>query len=68
MADLFLYSYEPDFVHPQKSKFKKQRTSFNLTVHYINDFISFNNPRFNDYIDGIYPKELEIKDTTYAPK
>ena len=26
------------------------------------------NPKFNDYIDVIYPKELEIKDTTYAPK
>ena len=23
---------------------------------------------FNDYIDVIYPKELEIKDTTGAPK
>ena len=27
-----------------------------------------NNPKFNDYIDVIYPKELEIKDTTGAPK
>ena len=27
-----------------------------------------NNPKFNDYIDVIYPKELEIKDTTDAPK
>ena len=24
--------------------------------------------KFNDYIDVIYPKELEIKDTTGAPK
>ena len=26
--------------------------------------LSLNNPKFNDYIDVIYPKELEIKDTT----
>ena len=24
--------------------------------------------KFNDYIDVIYPEELEIKDTTDAPK
>ena len=27
-----------------------------------------NNPRFNYYIDVNYPNELEIKDTTDAPK
>ena len=27
-----------------------------------------NNPKFNDYIDVIYLKELDIKDTTDAPK
>ena len=27
-----------------------------------------NKPKFNDYIDVIYPKEREIKDTTDAPK
>ena len=27
-----------------------------------------NNPKFNDYIDVIYLKELEIKDTADAPK
>ena len=26
------------------------------------------NNEFNEYIDVIYPKELEIKDTTDAPK
>ena len=49
-------------------KFKKQKTSFNLTFRYIDDVISLNNPNFSDYIDVIYPKELEIKDTTDAPK
>ena len=27
-----------------------------------------NNPKLNDYIDAIYSQELEIKDTTDAPK
>ena len=27
-----------------------------------------NSPKFNDYMDVIYPKELEIKDTTDSPK
>ena len=68
VADLFLYSYESDFVqHLQKSKLKKQKTSFNLTFHYIEDVLSLNNPKFNDYIDVIYPKELEIKDITVPP-
>ena len=38
------------------SKFKKPKKSFNLTIHYIDDVISMNNPKFNDYIDVIYPK------------
>ena len=41
------------YIHKRVSSRNKEH----LTVHYI-----------NDYIDGIYPKELEIKDTTYAPK
>ena len=50
------------------SKFQKQKkTSCNLTFRYIDDVLSLNNPKFNDYIDVIYPKELEIN-TTDAPK
>ena len=60
---------EADFVqHLQKSKFKKQKTSFNLTFRYIDDVLSLNNPKFNDYIDVIYTEELEIKENTYTPK
>ena len=55
VADFLLYSYEADFVqHLQKSKFKKQK--------------SLNNPKFNYYIDVIYPLKFEIKDTADAPK
>ena len=45
---------------------RNQKTSFNLTFRYKDDVLSLNNPKFNDYI-VIYPKELEIKDTTDAP-
>ena len=48
VADLFLYSFQADFVqHLQKSKFKKQITSFNLTFHYIYDVLSLNNTKLN---------------------
>ena len=65
LADLFLYSYEADFVqHLQKSKSRKQRKSFNLTFRYIDDVLSLSNPKFGDYINVIYPQELQIQDTT----
>ena len=31
---------------------------------YINDVLSLNNSKFGDFVDRIYPIELEIKDTT----
>ena len=71
VVDLFLYSYEADFVqHLQKIKFKKSKASFNLTYRYryMDKVISLNNPKFNDYINIIYPEELNIKHTTDAPK
>ena len=43
-------------------------TVFNFSVRYIDDVLSLNNSRFSDYLHLIYPKELEIKDTTDSPK
>jgi hypothetical protein len=63
LADLFLYSYEVDFILLQKNENKLAR-SFNFTFRYIDDVLSLNNSRFGDFIDRIYPIELEIKDTT----
>jgi hypothetical protein len=68
LADLFLYSYESEFIqHLQKSGAKKQCHSFNLTFRYIDDVLSINNPKFSEYLDVIYPSELEIKDTSDSP-
>jgi hypothetical protein len=35
---------------------------------YIDDVLSINNSRLGDFVDCIYPVELEIKDTTYTDR
>ena len=42
---------------------KKLAQSLNYMFHYIDDVLSLNNSRFGDFVDRIYPIELEIKDT-----
>jgi hypothetical protein len=65
LADLFLYLYEADFIQGLlKKNEKKLARSFNFTFRYIDDVLSRNNSRFGDFVDRIYPIELEIKDTT----
>ena len=64
-ADLFLYSYEADFIQGVLKKNKKKLArSFNLTFCYIDVVLSRNNSMFGDFVDRIFPIELEIKDTT----
>jgi hypothetical protein len=65
LADLFLYSYDADFIQGLLKKTEeKLARSFNFTFRYIDDVLSLNNSRFGEFIDRIYPIELEIKDTT----
>ena len=64
LPDLFLYSYEADLQGLLKKNEKKLDRSFNFTFRYIDDVLSLNNSRFGDFVDRIYPIELEIKDTT----
>ena len=67
LADLFLYSYEAEFIQTLiKSGKQHLAKSFHYTYRYIDDVLSFNNPKFGNYIVDIYPAELEIKDTTHA--
>ena len=64
LAELILYSYEGDFIQGLlKKNEKKLARSFNFTFRYIDDVLSLNS-RFGDFVDRIYPIELEIKDTT----
>ena len=68
-ADLFLYSYEAEFVQGLLKSGKKQLAqSFSFTYRYIDDVLSLNNSKFSDYLDFIYPSELGIKDTTESTK
>ena len=65
LADLFLYSYEAEFIQKLlHEKNKSLAVAFNSTFRYIDDVLSINNDRFHSYVDSIYPSELEIKDTT----
>ena len=65
LADIFLYSYEAEFIQSLISTGRKQLASrFNFTYRYIDDVLSMNNPEFENYLGQMYPVELEIKDTT----
>jgi hypothetical protein len=63
LADLFLYSYDADFIQGLLNKNeKKLARSFHFTFRHIDDVLSLNNSRFGDFVDLIYLIELEIKD------
>ena len=65
LGDIFLYSYEAEFIQSLLSTDRKQLASrFNFTYRYIDDVLSINNPEFENYLGQVYPIELEIKDTT----
>ena len=57
LTGLFLYSYEIDCIQGLLKKTeKKLARSFNFTFRY-------NNCKFGDFVDRIYPIEHDIKDT-----
>ena len=65
LADIFLYSYEAEFIQSLLSTWKKKLASqFNFTYRYIDDVLSINNGDFENYLGQMYPADLEIKDTT----
>ena len=65
LADIFLYSYEAEFIQSLLSTGKKKIASqFNFTYRNIDDVLSINYPDFENYLGQMYPAELEIKDTT----
>ena len=68
LADLFLDSYENEFLDKLiKEGKRKLARKFNLSYHYIDDLIIFNNTRLKEFISDIYSKELtisEIKEST----
>ena len=64
LENLFLYSYEFEFLRSMKKSNKKLAKAFNLTSRYIDDLISINNPRFKQFLKDIYPKELVVAETS----
>ena len=65
LADLFLYSYEANFIQQLLAKKKKKiAQKFNYTFRYIDDVLSLSNSEFEKYLHQIYPKELNITNTT----
>ena len=65
LSHLFLYSYEAEFIQTLiKSGKRHLPKPFCFTYRYIDDVLSIY--KFGDYINIIYPVELEIKDTTNA--
>jgi hypothetical protein len=64
LADLFLYLYEADFIQCLLMKNeKKLALSFNSTFCYINDVLSISNSKFGDFVEHLYPVDIEIKDS-----
>ena len=54
-----------DFVQSLLQAGKKHLVQqFNFTYRYIDDVLSLKNTKFAEYLEFIYPRELEIKETT----
>ena len=65
LADLFLYSYEAEVVQSLLQAGKKHLAQqISSTYIYIDDVLSLKNTKFAKYLEFIYPRELEIKETT----
>ena len=61
LADLFPYSYQNEFLDKLiKEGKRKLARRFNLSYRYIDDLISFNNKRFEEFISDIYPKNSQF--------
>ena len=64
LADLFLYSYESDFLDNMiRSGHRKLATSFNLCFRYIDDLIVFSIKKFWEYVKDSYTSHLNVERT-----
>ena len=64
LADLFLHTFEYDFMINTLKKDMTKAIQFSNTFRYIDDLLSVNNEEFENYINTIYPSELELKNTS----
>ena len=57
------YSYEAEFVQSLLKAGKKHLAQqFSFTYRYIDDVLALKNTKFAEYLEFIYPRELEIKE------
>jgi hypothetical protein len=62
LADLFLYSYEAEFVQKLLRDIKTPH------IEICDEVLSINNHNFHNYVHLLYIDELEIRDTTESDK
>ena len=61
LANLFLMTFEYDYVQKLEKENIHLARNFNYTFRYIDDLVSFNNSDFEKHISKIYPDEMEVK-------
>ena len=64
LANLYLFYHEYAFLMKLGKGKNFEGKSFNHTFRFIDDLLSINNKHFKKHISSIYPKELELKETT----
>ena len=67
LADLFLHTYEYEFIIKTMKGDITRALQFNKTFRYIDNLLCVNNDNFNKHINEIYPSELILKNTTTTP-
>ena len=67
LADLFLHTYEYEFIIKTMKGDITRALQFTKTFRYIDDLLCVNNDNFNKHINEIYPSELILKNTTTTP-
>ena len=61
VADLFLFSYERDFMKDLSSDNQADVIkAFNSTSRYLDDLLNIDNPYFEGMVNQIYPSELQL--------
>ena len=66
LADLFLHTFEYDFMLKTMKADMSKAVEFSNTFRYIDDLFSVNNDNFGNCIREIYSSELQLKDTTLS--
>ena len=64
LADLFLHTFEYDFMVEAMTRDITKAIQFSNTFRYIEDIFSINNVDFGNHISAIYPSELQLTYTS----